>query len=413
MLRAGRDPRHQSYIEYANHLMLITRILGAIFYVGSMRKLSGELNRTICFDNISMILGIEEEITELPHWKTINNFLKKLNPEILEEIIPKLAIRLTRMRAFENSRIRNKYWQIVVDATHLYTFKERHCEHCLERTFKDKTTGEVYRREYYHSVLEAKLVIGGDIVISIATEFVENESPDVKKQDCELNAFKRMAKKLKKRFPKLPICLGLDSLYANSPMFELCREYGWAYIIRFKDGSIKTVAEEFHALKNVETEQSWVRNDGNITKAYRYVLNIPYQEHSLNVVEYEQSDKNYPFVFVTNLPITKTNCEQLVEDGRRRWKIENEGFNEQKNGGINLGHLFCENYIAIKNHYFLIQIGHMIAQLLARGLKRLKALMNMSIRDLMTKVKESFRTERLTDEDVIMVNRRRQYRQME
>ena len=409
-LREGHDPRHQSYTEYANHLVLLTRLIGAVFYIGSMRKLTSELNRKICFKNISVMLGLDEELSEIPHWKTINDFLKKLDTDVLEQIIPKLVVRLTRMRAFENSRIRNKYWQIIVDATHLYTFKERHCDHCLERKFKDKN-GVVVRREYYHCVLEAKLVIGGDIVISIGTEFVENESPEVNKQDCELNAFKRMAKKLKERFPRLPICLGMDSLYANDPVFKMCREYGWKYIIRFKDGSIKSVAEEFHALKGMEPTQSWEEKEGDITKAYSYVLNIPYQSHSLNIVECKQSDRVHSFVFITCMPITRKNCKQLVEDGRRRWKIENEGFNEQKNGGLNLEHLFCEDYTAIKNHYFLIQIGHMIAQILARGLKRLKSLSKISIRDLMAKVKESFRTEFLTYEDEVMVNRRRQYRQ--
>ena len=54
----------------------------------------------------------------------------------------------------------------------------------------------------------------------------------------------------------------------------------------------------------------------------------------------------------------------LVEAGRRRWKIENEGFNTQKNHGYYLEHLFSKNYQAIKNHYFLMQIGHMISQIM-------------------------------------------------
>lgn len=48
---------------------------------------------------------------------------------------------------------------------------------------------------YMHHVLEAKLVVG-DMVLSIGSEFIENESEDVSKQDCELNAFHRLAKKL-------------------------------------------------------------------------------------------------------------------------------------------------------------------------------------------------------------------------
>ena len=313
------------------------------------------------------------------------------------------------MRSFENSRIRNKYWQIFVDGTHLYTFDEQHCEHCLKREFKDDE-GNVIRAEYYHVVLEAKLVLGESMVISIATEFVENESQEVKKQDCELNAFYRLAKKLKKCFPRLPICLGMDSLYAADPVFSLCREYNWHYIIRFKDGSISSVAKEFHALKHMEPSQVWSKKVDGIKETYRYVTQITYQSHKLNIVEYEQSDLKHPFVFVTDLPISKRNCEQLVSDGRRRWKIENEGFNAQKNQGMGLEHMFSKDYTAIKNHYFLIQIGHMIAQFLEIGLRKLTALAKTSTHELFGNIKEAFRTRLLTDEDYSSLEEMSQYR---
>ena len=389
--------------------MLFVRILGAVFRIESMRGITGGLNKEICMENIGRMLELDEELGELPHWDTINDYLRDLEPTELEGIIPKLVYRLTRMRSFENSRIRNKYWHVVVDGTHLYTFKERHCDHCCVREFRDKS-GQVVRTEYYHSVLEAKLLLFGGVVISIATEFIENEGAEVSKQDCERNAFYRMAKKFKERFPKLPICLGMDSLYACGPVFDLCKEYGWHYIIRFKDGSIKTVAEEFHALKDIEPKQSWTKANPESTQTYKYVLKIQYQAHEVNVAEFTQSDLPHPFVFITDLPLSRRNCAQFVEDGRRRWKIENEGFNVQKNHGMGICHLFCKNYTAIKNHYFLIQIGHMIAQLLEMGLKNLNALSKMAANQIIGALKESFRTEPLTNEDETLVNRRHQYR---
>ena len=409
LLKQGKDHRHQSYITYKSYVLLFVRILASVFRIASMRQMSESLNSTVLINNIGKILGMEDGLTELPHWKTINDFLEGLPPTELENIIPELANRLTRMRTFEKSRIRGKYWQILVDATQLFTFEERHCEHCLTREHKDKAWN-VVKVDYYHVVLEAKLVINENIVISVATEFVENESPDVKKQDCERNAFHRLAEKLKKRFPRLPICLGADSLYACGPVFDLCREYGWHYIIRFKDGSIPTVAKEFHELKYIEINQAWTKKEGGVTKTYRYVTNIPYQTHSLNFAEYVQSDLKHPFVFLTDLAVSKRNCGQLVLDGRRRWKIENEGFNEQKNHGLGLEHMFSENYTAMKNHYFLIQIGHMIAQFLEAGLRRLTALAKMPTVTFFENLKESFRTETLTETDLSTVNQLTQYR---
>ena len=388
---------------------MFTRILATVLRIESMRQITESLNKEACFKNIGKILELEEELKELPHWGTINEYLEKLPPAELEGIIPLLVSRITRMRSFENSRVRNKYWQVIIDGTQLYTFNERHCEHCLMREHKNEA-GEVKRVEYYHVVLEAKLAINGNMVISIATEFVENESPGVKKQDCERNAFYRLAKKLKGYFPRMGMCLGMDSLYACGPVFSLCRENGWHYIIRFKDGSISTVAEEFHGLKNIEPTQTWTRKEGGATKTYRYVTQIPYQTHELNMAEYVQGGLPHPFVFVTDLPITKRNCEQLVEDGRRRWKIENEGFNAQKNQGMGLEHMFSKNYTAMKNQYFLIQIGHMIAQFLEAGLRRLKALAKLPALSIFGNLKEAFRTLLLTDADYELIKQRQQYR---
>ena len=60
------------------------------------------------------------------------------------------------------------------------------------------------------------------------TEFVENPSQNPTKQDCELKAFYRLAKRLK-RFPRLPICLLLDGLFAGGPTFALCEIYRSKY----------------------------------------------------------------------------------------------------------------------------------------------------------------------------------------
>jgi hypothetical protein len=366
MLRKVSDSRNQSYTTYGNHIILFVRILAVVFHISSMRKITTSFNTRNCIHNIAVLLD-EQELKEIPHWETINDYLKSFEETELEEVITKLLGRLIRMQSFYKSRIRNKYWQILIDGTEFHNFgrlDEPHCSQCMKREHKNKQDG-VEWTEYYHSALEAKLVIGGNIVISIATEFIENEKANVSKQDCERNAFKRLSKKLKQRFPHLPICLCMDSLYACAPVFDICNENKWRYIIRFKDGSIKTVAEEFHALKTMEPSQIIEQTDAetNIRKTYRFVCGIPYQSHELNMVEYVQSDLTYPFVFITDLPISKRNCEQTVTDGRRRWKIENEGFNAQKNQGYELEHLFCEDYTAMKNHYLCIQIGHMIYQL--------------------------------------------------
>ncbi|HEY5557439.1 hypothetical protein [Acetobacterium sp.] len=47
------------------------------------------------------------------------------------------------------------------------------------------------------------------------------------KQDCERKAFKRLAEKIKESYPRLPICILDDSLYACAPIIQICEENKW------------------------------------------------------------------------------------------------------------------------------------------------------------------------------------------
>ena len=126
--------------------------------------------------------------------------------------------RLIRMKALEKFRLLGEYYMIAVDGTGHLVYKERHCPHCLT---KEKDGKVLY---YYHNVLEAKLVTASGLALSVETEFILN-SDGKSKQDCELSAFYRMAKRLKKRFPQLKICLLLDSLYAAAPVMDMAEKY--------------------------------------------------------------------------------------------------------------------------------------------------------------------------------------------
>ncbi len=73
------------------------------------------------------------------------------------------------------------------------------------------------------------------------------------------------------------------------------------------------------------------------------------------------------FEYISSFKITKKNAERISQAGRIRWKIENS-FNQQKNHGYNLGHLFSEVSLkAFKNYYQSMQIADMINQLLVLG----------------------------------------------
>lgn len=50
----------------------------------------------------------------------------------------------------------------------------------------------------------------------------------------------------------------------------------------------------------------------------------------------------------------------MVEIERKRWEIENEGFNRQKNWQGSIAHICSWNDRVKKNHYLMVQISDLI-----------------------------------------------------
>ena len=62
-----------------------------------------------------------------------------------------------------------------------------------------------------------------------------NKSEEEIKQDCELNASKRLLPKFKKSYPRLPVRIIADSLYPSIGLIELCEEENLEYIFVLKN----------------------------------------------------------------------------------------------------------------------------------------------------------------------------------
>lgn len=316
---------------------------------------------------------------------------------------------LLRGKQFYRGRLQGKYWRVILDGTGLFSFKERHCENCLSSTYKDRDGKK--RKYYYHKVLEAKLILGDELVISLGTEFIENEKEDVEKQDCEINAAKRLLGRLKKEYPRLPICIQGDALYAVEPMMELCRGNQWSYIFTQKETRQKVVARDY---KDLEAEDlNEVKNickENGSGRYYNGIGEIAGKKEAMNIFEYSYKKKTRDgeteicFQWITDLEVSRRNLEELVEAGRGRWKIENEGFNNQKNGIYRIEHLNSRDRTAMKNHYLLTQIADIVMQLYLAWSPVVREI-KQSIKSTSSRLLESFRQQTVTEEDVLYTKR--------
>lgn len=362
-----KDPRNPLLIGYPLHQELLVAVLMSMVKVDSRRNIKYKLGTPVFIANVLTILKrrYPKDVfaQTMFHGDTLNYVLKGVDPREIRSLCTLVIRSLLRKRCLDDFRLKGLYYPVAVDGTGALVFRDKHCNHCLRKTSNGQTI-------YYHPVVEAKLVLRNGLALSVGTEFPENEHPDVEKQDCELKAFYRLAKTLKNDFPQTRLCLLLDGLFACNPVVKLCEHNRWAYIITLRQGSLPAVFQDYEALLTLTPENVRVVESDGCRRTYRWINDVDFGDRTVNVFECleETAEGTKHFVWLTGFRVDAGNVEELSEQGGRlRWKIENEGFNTQKNGGYGLEHAFSENNVALKNFYLLMQIGHIFNQLMEKG----------------------------------------------
>jgi hypothetical protein len=366
------DPRNPLKITYPLASLAFAGMAMFLFRLRARRQVGLLLRNGFSIRKFHALFGVER----FPHGDTLDAAFSNLEVDQIQAVVSAMTETLIRKKVLYSYRVLGIYFIVAVDGTGTVNFDHRHCPHCLTRTRDGKTL-------YYHPVLEAKLLTSNGFAFSLMTEFIENPAEKATKQDCELKAFYRLAERLKSQFPRLPLLLSLDGLFAGGPTFDLCRHYGWKFMIVLKDEDLPSVNEEFEALSQLQPENRLVWHTGEpvqLKQAFRWSDDIAYtdsekKEHTLSVIECletkpdkEGAKQTTKFKWVTNCRVSCKNVNTLSNDGgRMRWKIENEGFNVQKTGGYELEHAYTNDPNSAKVFYLLLQIAHLLAQLLYKA----------------------------------------------
>ncbi|NCP67941.1 transposase [bacterium] len=355
---------------------------------GSRNQLNENLFNEETKTILENIFGLK--LPSIPHGDTLAHLWKKLPPEAMEKLRLAMIQRLLRSRCLEKFRYGKRYI-LTLDGTEIYRWKKRHCKHCLY-----SACGPNKEIQYYHRVLEVKLVSEDGFAISLLSEFIENDTqpadkPD-DKQDCELKAAYRLLERLKKNFPQLKLILLGDGLYPKGPVFRLCEDAGWKYIFVLQDKVLPTVWEDFESLLHMPLNALGVKDKDPIktigNKVYRWVNQLSYQGEKfdglVNILDILKPDENGKLKrfrgYITNLVVNEYKLEAFEKLAQQRWKVENQGFDVQKNHGYALEHVWCQNSNAMKVVYLLIQIAHLLNQLIVRS-----DLLNLGLRKLSLK----------------------------
>ena len=372
-----KDPRSSRNQDHSFLVLLLHAILMFAFHIESRRAANEELAR---MGAIGILQAVFPEMKTMPHADTVANMLEEINAEEIQDAYTKMLKEHVNSPGF-----RDKYADgpllVVVDGSQSFARDYRWDKHALCRH-----VGEQKKEQFYTSYLEAVLVLKNGAVLPVYTEVIENdgEVDGDKKQDCEMKAFYRMAKKLHSIFGSGGLILVADGLYAGGPVISICNKYHWEYMLSLKDGDMSTVWEDAEGLMKGEPsnllEVQWGKRVQSIRWAngMEYIYGNNHTKLRLNLVvchemweeTYERSKKKPERIFkryawLSSQRITSQNAFRLcTEVARRRWIVESS-FNTEKNQGYSFNHCFSYNWNAMKAYHYLMKFARFFNTLVA------------------------------------------------
>jgi hypothetical protein len=383
------DPRSPKKTKHKLAMLMLYGILSFVLQIGSRRQANRTITDPMIQENLRRLFP---ELDSIPHADTLFRLLSRIDVNEIEQAQVDLVNELIRKKKFNPFRINNAY-PVAIDGTkklgglelwsdallqQRITSAQKISDH--EGSSDDDPENEPEQYRYSVYVLEANLCFQNGMVIPLMTEFLDYREGDSerKKQDCETRAFHRLAQRIKLAFPRLPILLLLDGLYAQGPVMQRCLDYNWQFMIVLKDTSLSTVWEEYDLLVERQSDNEHHQTWGERKQRFRWVNEIRYEYGSngkhhlqLHVVvceeQWEVVDENQQITtktsrhaWISNRPLRAANVHERCNLGARyRWGIE-ANFLVEKHQGYAYGHLFAKDWDAMRGYHYLMRIGHLI-----------------------------------------------------
>ncbi len=399
-----KDHRHPLLITYKQKALIWAGLMMYLTRRGARRQIGIELREGNCVEGLKELSG-QRNLEQAPHGDTLEYYIQKADVNDFEELPKNMIQRLVRMRVLEGARLQG-YYLVAIDGVHICTFDYPHCSNCVKRKSK---SGKI---QWQHYKVQASLITPNGLCLPMVSEWIENED-FYDKQDCETKATKRLLKKLRAVYPQLKMCVLMDSLYANEPMFEAIEEVKMESIVVFKEGTmpevygwIKAIMTKHCHENRIDTvSHKEIKSRGHrdhqqrlereilaggirqqkIERKYTWINAVSHWQNSrkYNLLSCKETvDGNvtceYTWLVSAGIKVDERTVKKVSQAGRCRWKIENEGNNVQKNGGYNLEHLYSRDEVSMKIWIILLDISHIISQLMEKGISNLKEICGSS-----------------------------------
>lgn len=184
-----------------------------------------------------------------------------------------------------------------------------------------------------------------------------------------------MVPKLRKAHRQLPLVITADGLYSKQSFIRVAKQQRVSFILAAKPKDHTSLMQDIEGLRR-GGYLSRCEHTGKNGRNYRYEwvnavpLNADPGSEEVNFIEFHifnaQGTCTYHNSWVTDIQVDEHNVRELVQGGRARWKIENEGFNTLKNHGYHLEHNFGHGKEYLSEAFFVLNLlAFLVHQILA------------------------------------------------
>jgi len=352
------EHRQVSRTDYSIHDTMMSGFACMFFQDPSLLQFQERLKEKDHRDNLQTLFGVNN----IPKDSQMRDVIDKVDSVELRPVFKDYFSRLQRGKHLEQYQLFPGLYMCSIDATQYFSSKTVHCSNCLTTTHKNGET------TYSHKVLQAA-IMHPDMrqVIPLMPEEIRNGDGSVK-QDCEINAAKRLIPKIKREHPQLGVVIVGDGLFSHQPFILDLLSANMHYILAAKPDDHTYMMEWVEAYEPDEISSIRTTDKKGKIHVYEWVNDVPLNgsENSVkvNFFRYKIISKNkngeekitYKNSWVTDFEITENNIMTLVKAGRCRWKIENECFNTLKNQGYHIEHNYGHGSENLCFNFFLLTL---------------------------------------------------------
>ena len=368
------DRRQEAKVDYEVHDCLMSAFAMMFFQDPSMLAFQRRQEDSIQQNNLRALF----QVSSIPKDAQLRDVLDGLSNDSIDCIFDDLFGALQRGKHLAQYQVLDGFYLVAIDGSEYFSSEKIHCPHCLTTTSKKKV-------RFHHQILQAAMVHPDKRqVIPFAPEPVAN-TDGTEKQDCEINAGKRLIRDLRKRHPKMKIIIGGDGLYSDQPFVDDLKQARMSFVLVAKPSDHKILFEWVNELTQLGEGGHLTIEEKSKGRChtYRWVNQVPLNgtkdADDVNFFEYQivkDGKITYRNSWVTDIFIDEKNIKELVRIGRARWKIENETFNTLKNQGYHIEHNFGHGSNHLSMVFFILNLLafylHQILDLTDRYYQRLR-----------------------------------------